>query len=178
MTQAKKRILDIQRGDVYLAEFDNSVGAEISGPHPIVVIQNNTGNYHSNTVIGVPITSKTKKTYLSTHVLLKSDVCAGSMAIAEQIHTLDKQRLSRYYGRLNTDEMEKIDAAVRESLNLGASDEEKRCLCSKCLQNYFADPGISIRRVDRYQIEMDLCSYCCIRPGYDYWIGSSINRKK
>ena len=52
----------IHRGEVYFAAFPHTTGAEICGTHPVVIVQNEIGNYHSGTVIGVVLTSSNKKT--------------------------------------------------------------------------------------------------------------------
>ena len=37
-----------RRGDVYLANLDPYIGSEQGGTRPVVVLQNNTGNYYSS----------------------------------------------------------------------------------------------------------------------------------
>ena len=50
-----------RRGDVYLANLDPYIGSEQGGTRPVVVLQNNTGNYYCPTLIVAPITSKAGK---------------------------------------------------------------------------------------------------------------------
>lgn len=50
-----------RRGDVYLANLDPYIGSEQGGTRPVVVLQNNTGNYYCPTLIVAPITSKSEK---------------------------------------------------------------------------------------------------------------------
>ena len=58
----------IMRGDLYYANLDPVIGSEQSGYRPVVIIQNNTGNRFSNTVIVAAITSKPDvKAKLPTH---------------------------------------------------------------------------------------------------------------
>ena len=47
-----------RRGDVYLANLDPYIGSEQGGTRPVVVLQNNTGNYYCPTLIVAPITSR------------------------------------------------------------------------------------------------------------------------
>ena len=59
-----------RRGDVYLANLDPYIGSEQGGTRPVVVLQNNTGNYYCPTLIVAPITSKSgKKPSQPTHYL-------------------------------------------------------------------------------------------------------------
>ena len=60
------------RGDVYLANLDPVVGAEIGGIRPVLILQNNTGNFFS------------------------------PMVILEQLKTLDKRRIIKYLGRVDS----------------------------------------------------------------------------
>lgn len=49
---------NIRRGDIFVAAFNGTIGSVQSGLRPVVVIQNNTGNRFSSTVIVATITSK------------------------------------------------------------------------------------------------------------------------
>ena len=60
----------ICRGDIYYAKLNPVQGSEQGGLRPVLVIQNDKGNKHCPTVIIAPITSKGKKYYLPTHVIL------------------------------------------------------------------------------------------------------------
>ena len=61
------------RGDMYYADLGRGIGSEQEGYRPVVIIQNNTGNKYSPTVIVAAISSKVDaKAKLPTHYLLKS----------------------------------------------------------------------------------------------------------
>ena len=49
---------EIYRGEIYYARLYETVGSEQSGVRPVVIVQNNTGNRYSKTVIIVPLTKK------------------------------------------------------------------------------------------------------------------------
>ena len=110
----------INRGDVCLVHF-NGIGSEQGGYRPAVVVQNNMGNRYSKTVLVMPITSKLNKTNLPTHVLLpagEGGLKFDSLALAEQIHTVDKARIGNIIGTLSDGIVEYINRAVRISLAL------------------------------------------------------------
>jgi mRNA interferase MazF len=110
----------IKRGDLVYLNFDPIVGSEQGGPRPAVVIQNDIGNKHAPTVIIAPITSKTKKANLPTHVKLTSEhLERNSMVLLEQIKTIDKSRIESYIGTLDYEEMKMIEKALRISLGMG-----------------------------------------------------------
>ena len=59
----------IRRGDIFYANLEPVVGSEQGGVRPVVVIQNNTGNQFSSTVIVAAITAR-KKVRMRTHELV------------------------------------------------------------------------------------------------------------
>ena len=73
----------IKRGDIYYADLRPVIGSEQGGVRPVLIIQNDTGNRHSPTVICAAITSRMNKAKLPTHVeldaekyrLIKNSVC-------------------------------------------------------------------------------------------------------
>ena len=56
-----------KRGDIYYADLDPVIGSEQNGFRPVLIIQNNTGNRRSPTVVVAAITSKPKKAAMPTH---------------------------------------------------------------------------------------------------------------
>lgn len=87
----------VKRGDIYYADLSPVVGSEQGGVRPVLIIQNDTGNRYSPTVIAAAITSQTGKAKLPTHIDLPVDHSCGlsrdSVVLLEQVRTLDKKRL-------------------------------------------------------------------------------------
>ena len=54
----------VHRGDIYYADLSPVVGSEQGGLRPVLIVQNDTGNRHSPTVIAAAITSQTGKARL------------------------------------------------------------------------------------------------------------------
>lgn len=95
---------EYRRGDLYLADLDSVIGAEIGGVRPVLILQNNTGNHFSPTLIAAPLTSNIeKKPEQPTHFLLESvrGLTCPSMVMLEQLKTLDKSRIIKYMGRVD-----------------------------------------------------------------------------
>lgn len=63
----------IKRGDIYYADLGNGRGSEQGGERPVLVIQNNTGNKYSPTVIVAAITSSNGKKSIPTHVNIDAE---------------------------------------------------------------------------------------------------------
>ena len=97
----------IRRGALFYADLDPVVGSEQGGTRPILILQNDVGNYFSPTVVAAAITSRRDKTHLPTHVLL-----------LEQIRTVDRRRLRGYIGQINKKKMKEIDTALAISVGL------------------------------------------------------------
>ena len=111
----------IKRGDVYYADLRPVIGSEQGGVRPVLVIQNDTGNRHSPTVIVAAITSKMNKAKLPTHVELSTRQCQivrDSVILLEQLRTIDKVRLKDKICHLDSEIMEKVGKALRISLEL------------------------------------------------------------
>ena len=111
----------IKRGDVYYADLRPVIGSEQGGVRPVLVIQNDTGNRHSPTVIVAAITSKMNKAKLPTHVELNTRQCQivrDSVILLEQLRTIDKQRLKERICHIDDELLEQVNQALRVSLEL------------------------------------------------------------
>jgi mRNA interferase MazF len=105
-------------GDIYIVNLGEPFGSEQGGVRPALVIQNNIGNQHSPTTMIVPITSQSK-THLPVHVEIgrESGLPKDSIALFEQIQTIDKRRIGRYIGRLDPSKIPLVDRAIHVSLS-------------------------------------------------------------
>ena len=111
----------VKRGEIYYADLSPVVGSEQGGVRPVLIIQNDTGNRFSPTVIAAAITSQTGKARLPTHITLASHSCGlpkDSVVLLEQIRTLDKKRLREHMGRVDDQVMRRVDSAIAVSFGL------------------------------------------------------------
>ena len=111
----------VKRGDLYYADLSPVVGSEQGGVRPVLIVQNDTGNRHSPTVIAAAITSRTGKAKLPTHIELpgqSSGLPRDSIILLEQVRTLDKKRLRERMGHVEEHVMEKVDQAIAVSFGL------------------------------------------------------------
>ncbi len=114
-----------RRGDLYLANMNPFKGSEQSGKRPVLVLQNNAGNFYSPTLIVAPVTTRLYKQDLPTHLVIGKEggLYERSMIELEQIRVLDKQRCMFYIGRLSRQTMEKVDEMIRNSLGLMITED-------------------------------------------------------
>ena len=112
---------NVKRGDIFYADLSPVVGSEQGGTRPVLIIQNDTGNRHSPTVIAAAITSQTGKARLPTHINIAGGsvgLCRDSVILLEQVRTIDKRRLREHMGRLSQEQMQKVDNAIAVSFGL------------------------------------------------------------
>ena len=111
----------IKRGDIYYADLRPVIGSEQGGIRPVLIVQNNTGNKHSPTVIVAAITSKMNKAKLPTHIEIDSnkyDIVKDSVILLEQLRTIDKKRLKDKVCHLDGEIIRKVNRALCISLEL------------------------------------------------------------
>lgn len=111
----------VKRGDIYYADLSPVVGSEQGGMRPVLIVQNDTGNKHSPTVIAAAITSQIGKARLPTHIELGArsyGLSKDSVILLEQIRTIDKRRLKEHMGRLDNELMNRVDSAIAVSFGL------------------------------------------------------------
>lgn len=111
----------IRRGDIYYADLRPVIGSEQGGIRPVLIIQNDTGNKHSPTVICAAITSQMHKSKLPTHVEIDSSkygIIKDSVILLEQLRTIDKKRLKDKVCHLDSEIIRKVNHALLVSLEL------------------------------------------------------------
>ena len=113
----------IKRGDIFYADLSPVVGCEQGGVRPVLVLQNNIGNRLSPTTIVCAITGSTEKNPLPTHVAIGGvgRLSKESVALLEQLRTIDRCRLRGWIGRLNKQKIEEINQALTISVGLAPS---------------------------------------------------------
>lgn len=112
---------NVKRGDIFYADLSPVVGSEQGGTRPVLIVQNDTGNRHSPTVIAAAITSQMGKARLPTHISLAGHnvgLTKDSVVLLEQIRTIDKKRLREHMGRVDDELMGKVDNAIAVSFGL------------------------------------------------------------
>ena len=113
--------MNIRGGDIFYADLRPVVGSEQGGVRPVLVVQNDTGNKHSPTVIIAAITSRMTKAQLPTHVKIDSnkyDMIKDSVILLEQLRTIDKTRLKDKVCHLDNEIILKVDKALLTSLEI------------------------------------------------------------
>lgn len=106
----------IERGDVFLVNFDPTVGAEAKKTRPAVVVSNDLNNAHSPIISISPISSNVTRVY-SFEVDVPPEtggLHTHSKIMVNQTRAVDKIRLLRKLGRMP----DQIITAVNRALKL------------------------------------------------------------
>ncbi len=110
-----------KRGEVFMVNFDPTVGSEIRKTRPALILQNDIANRHSPVTIVAAITSGIDETVYPTEVQVRSQeggLTADSTILLNQIRTIDNKRLIRRMGRLKPSTLVKVHQALEISLGL------------------------------------------------------------
>jgi mRNA interferase MazF len=118
----KQKIAELRRGEIYLCSFDPTIGHEIKKTRPALVIQNDVGNRYSPLTIVAAITSTISPVPYPVEVVIEPAPNNGldvrSSIRLDQIRAIDRQRLVRRLGVLDTATMTKVNLALKVSLGL------------------------------------------------------------
>ena len=118
---SKGKIIYPQRGEIYLVNFDPTIGSEIRKTRPALILQNDVSNQYSPVTIVAALTSQFTEPLYPTEVLIKvpeGGLQVDSVALLNQIRSIDKQRLIKRLGVLESVTMEQVDRAIQISLGL------------------------------------------------------------
>ncbi len=118
----KEKEITPQRGEVWVVNFDPTLGAEIRKTRPALILQNNIANRYSPVTIVAAITSAMgDERIYPTEVLLRAPeggVPHDSLVLLNQIRTIDKKRLVKKLGRITQITLERVKRALEISLGL------------------------------------------------------------
>ena len=110
-----------QRGEIYLVNFDPTIGHEIKKTRPALVTQNDIANQYSPITIVAAITSKFDDPPYPTDVVMEpkdSGLDQTSAVVLNQIRSIDKQRLIKRIGRVTPAALRQVDRAILISLGV------------------------------------------------------------
>ena len=103
---------EIKRGEVYWAQLDPTIGAEIQKTRPVVVMSNSSINKARRTVVVVPLsTSAPVIQYINV------GLTGGNTARCDHIRAIDKSRLGKKIGILAINDMDAILDALKKILD-------------------------------------------------------------
>ena len=112
-----------KRGDIYLVNFDPTVGHEVKKSRPAVIITNDINNEYSPVLTVIPLSSNITRVY-PFEVLVPADSDRGlnkeSKIMVNQIRTVDKKRLIKKLSTVSREIIRKVEAAIRLHFDMEA----------------------------------------------------------
>jgi mRNA interferase MazF len=108
------------RGDVWLISFDRTVGREQAGTRPALVVSVDKFNHGpADLIVVLPITSHDKKQPIHVPVRApEGGLSALSFIKCDDIRSVSKQRLKKFYGAVSPRTMAEVELRLRILLDL------------------------------------------------------------
>jgi mRNA interferase MazF len=106
----------MKRGEVWWVNFDPSVGGEIQKERPAVIVSNDIANRLLNRVQVVPLTRNVERLFPS-----EAYVSVGGIqhkALADQLTTVSKQRLTNKTGKISKADLQAVERVIKVQLDL------------------------------------------------------------
>lgn len=111
----------ISQGHIYMCDFSGAKGSEQKGTRPALVVTSNVANQFSNVITVIPLTTKHKNS-LPVHYILLYDkykyLSEDSVLLCEQIRTVDKERIGKYIGKIDLEDLVEVIDTIGENLKI------------------------------------------------------------
>ncbi|MBF0566144.1 MAG: type II toxin-antitoxin system PemK/MazF family toxin [Nitrospirae bacterium] len=109
------------RGDIYIVDFNPSLGVEIKKTRPAVIISCNEANKYLKTVMVIPFSSKIENIYPFEVFVKKEDsgLDFDSKIKVSQMRAVDKARLRKHISTLSEYVIIEIEKAIKIHLSIG-----------------------------------------------------------
>ena len=112
---------ELARGDVVRVRLDPAEGREIRKTRPAVVVSNNAACRFDSVIQVVPLTALPDRPLRPYEALVDSEasgLAKPSRAVANQIRTIARHRVTKLEGRLSNAEIDAVDRAIGIQLAL------------------------------------------------------------
>ncbi len=111
----------MKQGDIYLIQWDISVGHEFQKARPAVILSSKITLKDSNLITFVAIT-KTTKSPINENILVKKNdtnrLMNDSLIKVHHISSFDKQRVIKYIGNVSEEILEKMKNYLKKHFDL------------------------------------------------------------
>ncbi|WP_377479196.1 MAG: type II toxin-antitoxin system PemK/MazF family toxin [Microcoleus anatoxicus] len=108
-------------GDIYLADLNPSRGSEQAGIRPVIIVQRDTLDRFTTTVVVIPVTSNLRRAKIPGTIILptgEGGLTQDSVALCYQIVAVDRERLIKKLGTLSADYVSRLQVALQYTLQM------------------------------------------------------------
>lgn len=105
----------LKRGQIWLADLNPTQGSEQAGIRPVIIFQNDLVSQFSTTTIAIPLSTNQRRAALPICLLIEQGnggLSQDSVALCFQMRVLDKKRLSRLIGQLNSEIIDRLEEVI------------------------------------------------------------------
>ncbi|HZF38098.1 MAG TPA: type II toxin-antitoxin system PemK/MazF family toxin [Blastocatellia bacterium] len=113
--------MNINRGDIWLADLNPTRGSEQAGSRPVLVFQNDLINRFTTTVLAIPLTTNLRRAALPSCALIsqgEGGLSSNSVALCHQLRALDQTRLRRKLGSVSAATLTAVESRVLFTLGI------------------------------------------------------------
>ena len=111
-----------RRGEIWDVNWSPGRGAEQKGIRPALIIQNDRGNTSSSYPLTIVASMSRTEREIPLHVRIapteENGLTDSTDVKCEQVMTIEKSRLIRRRGAITSEELNKVDVALKLSLDL------------------------------------------------------------
>ena len=113
---------DLNRGEIWQVNWSPGRGSGQTGKRPVLVVQTNPANHNPRYPNTIVVAVSTKGRDVPTHVRVEPSATNGlslpSSIKCEQVMTISKRRLEKRLGRLSSDDLSRVNAALQLVLEI------------------------------------------------------------
>ena len=110
-----------------MADLNPSRGSEQAGIRPVIIVQRDTLDRFTTTVVVVPVTSNLRRAKIPGTIILptgEGGLTQDSVVLCYQIVALDRERSIRKLGSLSADYVSRLQVALQYTLQIDQFDDE------------------------------------------------------
>ena len=107
----------MNRGEIWLVNFDPTIGSEIKKTRPAIIVSDQPFNRLRRTLVVVPMSSTHTRTEFPLLIAIRS-AHHPSVAVVDQVRAAAKERFIRKLADATPEEMAQIGEALATVLNL------------------------------------------------------------